>query len=139
MLVLGVFLTQASRSVFVPLTVGGGIRGFKDANGTTYSALEVASSYFRSAGSGLCKMRELTFSFLPLSIRDGKERSRWSICLLKRFLHMDSKLRKCGTFRFESVDVLFNIKGQESAQFDACILPCTALRGSCDKAEAQRV
>jgi imidazole glycerol phosphate synthase subunit HisF len=37
--------------VFVPLTVGGGIRGFKDANGTTYSALDVASSYFRCADS----------------------------------------------------------------------------------------
>jgi len=38
---------QASRRVFVPLTVGGGIRGFKDANGTSYSALDVAASYFR--------------------------------------------------------------------------------------------
>ncbi|KAF5839125.1 hypothetical protein DUNSADRAFT_1523 [Dunaliella salina] len=41
-------LKEASRRVFVPLTVGGGIRGFKDVNGTSYSALDVASSYFRS-------------------------------------------------------------------------------------------
>ena len=34
--------------MFVPLTVGGGIRGFTDAEGKTYSALEVASEYFRS-------------------------------------------------------------------------------------------
>ena len=40
-------LRQASERVFVPLTVGGGIRGFT-AGGKTYSALEVASEYFRS-------------------------------------------------------------------------------------------
>jgi glutamine amidotransferase/cyclase len=33
--------------VFVPLTVGGGIKGFQDATGKTYSALEVAAEYFR--------------------------------------------------------------------------------------------
>lgn len=41
-------LKQASENVFVPLTVGGGIRGFTDANGKHYSALEVAAEYFRS-------------------------------------------------------------------------------------------
>mmetsp|Transcript_24178 Transcript_24178/g.52814 ORF Transcript_24178/g.52814 Transcript_24178/m.52814 type:complete len:561 (-) Transcript_24178:1171-2853(-) len=41
-------LKQASERVFVPLTVGGGIRGFKDSEGKTYSALEVAAAYFRS-------------------------------------------------------------------------------------------
>ena len=40
-------LQKASERVFVPLTVGGGIRGFT-ADGKTYSALEVASEYFRS-------------------------------------------------------------------------------------------
>ena len=39
-------LEQSSERVFVPLTVGGGIRGF-EANGKSYSALEVASAYFR--------------------------------------------------------------------------------------------
>ncbi len=38
---------QASARVFVPLTVGGGIKGFKDATGKEYSALEVAAAYFR--------------------------------------------------------------------------------------------
>jgi imidazole glycerol-phosphate synthase len=38
---------QASERVFVPLTVGGGIKGFRDASGHEYSALEVASEYFR--------------------------------------------------------------------------------------------
>ncbi|MBA0813472.1 hypothetical protein Gohar_027318, partial [Gossypium harknessii] len=41
-------LRHASQNVFVPLTVGGGIRDFTDANGRYYSSLEVASEYFRS-------------------------------------------------------------------------------------------
>ncbi|CAD7702077.1 unnamed protein product [Ostreobium quekettii] len=39
---------RTSEGVFVPLTIGGGIRGFKDATGKEYTALEVASAYFRS-------------------------------------------------------------------------------------------
>lgn len=34
----------------MPLTVGGGIREFTDANGKHYSALQVAAEYFRWAG-----------------------------------------------------------------------------------------
>jgi len=42
-------LEEASKSIFVPLTVGGGIRSYKDPeSGATYSALEVASRYFRA-------------------------------------------------------------------------------------------
>ncbi|MCF8037002.1 MAG: imidazole glycerol phosphate synthase subunit HisF [Desulfobacteraceae bacterium] len=41
-------LRQTSRHVFVPLTIGGGIRSYSDANGRTWSALEVAAEYFRS-------------------------------------------------------------------------------------------
>ena len=41
-------LRETSKQVFVPLTIGGGIRDFKDENGRFYSALEVASAYFRS-------------------------------------------------------------------------------------------
>jgi glutamine amidotransferase/cyclase len=41
-------LKQTSENVFVPLTVGGGIRDYTDENGRTYTALEVASEYFRS-------------------------------------------------------------------------------------------
>ena len=40
-------LQQASEGVFVPLTVGGGIREFTDSNGAHYSALQVAAEYFR--------------------------------------------------------------------------------------------
>jgi glutamine amidotransferase/cyclase len=41
-------LRRTSRNVFVPLTIGGGIRDFTDRDGRRYSALEVASEYFRS-------------------------------------------------------------------------------------------
>ena len=41
-------LRRTSENVFVPLTIGGGIRAFTDAEGRAYSALDVASEYFRS-------------------------------------------------------------------------------------------
>jgi glutamine amidotransferase/cyclase len=41
-------LRQTSRHVFVPLTIGGGIRNYTDKHGRHYSALEVAAEYFRS-------------------------------------------------------------------------------------------
>jgi glutamine amidotransferase/cyclase len=41
-------LRQTSENVFVPLTIGGGIRDYRDKNGRQYKALEVASEYFRS-------------------------------------------------------------------------------------------
>jgi len=41
-------LRRTSRNVFVPLTIGGGIRNYTDQNGRSYSALEVAAEYFRS-------------------------------------------------------------------------------------------
>ena len=41
-------LKQTSTHVFVPLTIGGGIRDYTDSHGRTYSALEVAAEYFRS-------------------------------------------------------------------------------------------
>ncbi|EIC20239.1 imidazole glycerol phosphate synthase HisHF [Thiorhodovibrio frisius] len=41
-------LRRASEQIFVPLTIGGGIRAFTDQNGQTYSALGVATEYFRS-------------------------------------------------------------------------------------------
>ncbi|WP_022853995.1 imidazole glycerol phosphate synthase HisHF [Thermodesulfatator atlanticus] len=41
-------LKLTSQNVFVPLTIGGGIRDFMDRDGRFYSALEVAAAYFRS-------------------------------------------------------------------------------------------
>lgn len=41
-------LERTSENVFVPLTIGGGIREFTDSDGKYYSSLDVASSYFRA-------------------------------------------------------------------------------------------
>lgn len=41
-------LRQTSKNVFVPLTIGGGIRDTTDADSTKVSALEVATLYFKS-------------------------------------------------------------------------------------------
>jgi len=41
-------LRQTSETVFVPLTIGGGIRDTTDTDGTKVSALEIATMYFKS-------------------------------------------------------------------------------------------
>ncbi|KAI5922753.1 hypothetical protein F4810DRAFT_672575 [Camillea tinctor] len=41
-------LRRTSRTVFVPLTIGGGIRDTVDVDGTKVSALEIATMYFKS-------------------------------------------------------------------------------------------
>jgi glutamine amidotransferase/cyclase len=41
-------LRLTSENVFVPLTIGGGIKDYTDKKGRKYSALEVAAAYFRS-------------------------------------------------------------------------------------------
>ncbi|MFO7750355.1 MAG: imidazole glycerol phosphate synthase subunit HisF [Desulfobacteraceae bacterium] len=41
-------LKKTSENVFVPLTIGGGIRDYTDSSGRTWSALEVAAAYFRA-------------------------------------------------------------------------------------------
>jgi imidazole glycerol-phosphate synthase len=41
-------LKNTSENVFVPLTIGGGIRDYTDSNKKTYKAIEVADAYFRA-------------------------------------------------------------------------------------------
>jgi len=41
-------LEKTSQTVFVPLTIGGGIKDYTDHTGKTYTALDVAAQYFRS-------------------------------------------------------------------------------------------
>ncbi|KAL1511093.1 hypothetical protein AB1Y20_005915 [Prymnesium parvum] len=41
-------IAEASKNIFVPLTVGGGIRAFTDSNGVSSTALQVADAYFRA-------------------------------------------------------------------------------------------
>jgi len=41
-------LREASTKVFVPITIGGGVRGYERADGIKVDALQVASAYFRA-------------------------------------------------------------------------------------------
>lgn len=68
-------LQQASEKVFVPLTVGGGIREFTDAEGRQYSALDVAAEYFRSGADKVSIGGDAVFAaeeFLSSGKKSGK-------------------------------------------------------------------
>ena len=68
-------LQKTSENVFVPLTIGGGIREFTDSNGKEYTSLDVASEYFRSGadkisiGSDACYTAE---EYLKTGKKTGK-------------------------------------------------------------------
>ncbi len=47
-------LKQTSKNVFVPLTIGGGIREYTDSNNKTYKAIDVADAYFRAGADKIC-------------------------------------------------------------------------------------
>jgi len=67
-------LENASENVFVPLTIGGGIREFTDSNGTFYSALDVASRYFRSGADKISIGSDAVYtveSYLQNGTSDG--------------------------------------------------------------------
>ncbi len=67
-------LQKTSENVFVPLTIGGGIREFTDSNGKEYTSLDVASEYFRSGadkisiGSDACYTAE---EYIKTGIKSG--------------------------------------------------------------------
>ncbi|CAN4102688.1 unnamed protein product [Withania somnifera] len=68
-------LRYASENVFVPLTVGGGIRDFKDGNGRYYSSLEVASEYFRSGADKISIGSDAVYAaeeYLKSGVKTGK-------------------------------------------------------------------
>ncbi|KAL4386928.1 hypothetical protein GQ457_09G014880 [Hibiscus cannabinus] len=68
-------LRHASENVFVPLTVGGGIRDFTDANGRYYSSLEVASEYFRSGADKISIGSDAVYAaeeYLKTKVKTGK-------------------------------------------------------------------
>ncbi|WCJ32956.1 Imidazole glycerol phosphate synthase subunit HisF [Euphorbia peplus] len=68
-------LRSASENVFVPLTVGGGIRDFTDANGRYYSSLEVASEYFRSGADKISIGSDAVYAaeeYLRTKLKSGK-------------------------------------------------------------------
>lgn len=54
-------LEEASKNIFVPLTVGGGIRSYTDpSTGQTWSALEVAARYFRAGADKVQEANKYT-------------------------------------------------------------------------------
>ncbi|XP_030544047.1 imidazole glycerol phosphate synthase hisHF, chloroplastic-like [Rhodamnia argentea] len=68
-------LRYTSENVFVPLTVGGGIRDFTDANGRYYSSLEVASEYFRSGADKVSIGSDAVYAaeeYLRTGMKSGK-------------------------------------------------------------------
>lgn len=68
-------LRCASENIFVPLTVGGGIREFTDGNGRHYSSLEVASEYFRSGADKISIGSDAVFTaeeYLRTGVKTGK-------------------------------------------------------------------
>ena len=71
---LGV-LQAASENVFVPLTVGGGIREYTDSAGKTHSALDVAAQYFRAGADKVSIGSDAVYSaeeFLSSGVKTGR-------------------------------------------------------------------
>ena len=72
-------LEEASRNIFVPLTVGGGIRSYEDPiTGQKWSALEVASRYFR-AGADKVSIGSDTVTAAEEYISSGEKTGNSSI------------------------------------------------------------
>ncbi|KAJ8639200.1 hypothetical protein MRB53_015894 [Persea americana] len=68
-------LRYTSENVFVPLTVGGGIRDFTDGNGRYYSSLEVASEYFRSGADKVSIGSDAVYAaeaYIRTGVKTGK-------------------------------------------------------------------
>ncbi len=71
-------LEECSKNIFVPLTIGGGIREFVDSSGEKYSALDVASAYFR-AGADKISIGSDAVKVVEEYIRSGKKSGDSSI------------------------------------------------------------
>jgi imidazole glycerol-phosphate synthase len=68
-------LKKTSENVFVPLTIGGGIREFTDSGGLSYTSLDVASAYFRSGADKVSIGSEAVYAveeYLKTGIITGK-------------------------------------------------------------------
>jgi glutamine amidotransferase/cyclase len=71
-------LEKTSENVFVPLTIGGGIREFTDSSGNCYSSLDVASAYFR-AGADKISIGSDAVSTVLEFLATGKKTGKSSI------------------------------------------------------------
>jgi len=78
-------LEQASKSIFVPLTVGGGIRTYTDKkSGQTWSALEVAARYFRAGADKVSIGSDAVHAAESLIARNGEKTGESSIETISR-------------------------------------------------------
>ena len=71
-------LRNTSENVFVPLTIGGGIRSFTDTEGKHYSALDVASEYFRSGADKISIGSDAVYT-VEEYLRSGEKTGQSSI------------------------------------------------------------
>jgi glutamine amidotransferase/cyclase len=71
-------LRQTSKNVFVPLTIGGGIKDYTDKNGRTCTALEVATEYFRS-GADKVSIGSDAVMIVEEYLKTGRKTGRSSI------------------------------------------------------------
>lgn len=79
-------LRAASERVFVPMTVGGGIRGFtsSEEGGKAYSALDVAAEYFRSGADKVSIGSDAVEAALELKARGWKATGETAIEQISR-------------------------------------------------------
>ena len=67
-------LQRASARVFVPLTIGGGIRDYTDSQGRAYTALDVAAMYFRAGADKISLGSDAVYAaerYLSTGVADG--------------------------------------------------------------------
>ena len=68
-------LQRTSEKVFVPLTIGGGIRAYTGSDGKQYSALDVAAEYFRSGADKISIGSDAVYAveeYLQTGVKTGK-------------------------------------------------------------------
>lgn len=71
-------LEKTSENVFVPLTIGGGIREFTDSDGRSYTSLDVASAYFRSGADKISIGSDAVYT-VEEYMKSGKKTGKSSI------------------------------------------------------------
>jgi|Deesub1362B_J571_1020462.scaffolds.fasta_scaffold00292_46 glutamine amidotransferase/cyclase len=76
-------LRLTSENVFVPLTIGGGIREYTDSDGQYYSALDVASEYFRSGADKISIGSDAVYA-VEEYLKTGKKTGKSSIEQISR-------------------------------------------------------
>ena len=76
-------LKRTSENVFVPLTIGGGIREFTDSEGISYSALDVAGKYFRSGADKISIGSDAVYA-VEEYLREGRKSGKTAIEQISR-------------------------------------------------------